>query len=115
MLAAGDGGLLGRETSFGLVSRPPTSCLGRHPTDGKLMAVPSAGRVDMNHGGIGVVVVAGEGLWCRGAGWCGGDRAGAQPQAFLPLRPWVWGRESGSHWVATASRTPREGQAEDPS
>ncbi|XP_064340167.1 GDP-fucose protein O-fucosyltransferase 2-like isoform X1 [Camelus dromedarius] len=35
VLAAGDGGLLGRATSSGLVSRRPTSCLGRRPTDGK--------------------------------------------------------------------------------
>nr|XP_031304502.1 GDP-fucose protein O-fucosyltransferase 2-like [Camelus dromedarius] len=31
VLAAGDGGLLGRATSSGLVSRRPTSCLGRRP------------------------------------------------------------------------------------
>ncbi|XP_064339901.1 GDP-fucose protein O-fucosyltransferase 2-like isoform X4 [Camelus dromedarius] len=37
VLAAGDGGLLGRATSSGLVSRRPTSCLGRRPTDARYL------------------------------------------------------------------------------
>ncbi|XP_032330157.1 GDP-fucose protein O-fucosyltransferase 2-like isoform X4 [Camelus ferus] len=37
VLAAGDGGLLGQATSSGLVSRRPTSCLGRRLTDARYL------------------------------------------------------------------------------
>ncbi|XP_032332255.1 GDP-fucose protein O-fucosyltransferase 2-like [Camelus ferus] len=37
VLAAGDGGLLGLVTSSGLVSRRPTSCLGRRLTDARYL------------------------------------------------------------------------------
>lgn len=106
VLAAGDGGLLGRATSSGLVSRRPTSCLGRRPTDGKRTSAPSAGPADMNRGGIGVGAVAGEGCGAGERVGAGRGRAWAQPQAFLPLRPWGWGRESGSPLVAAASQNP---------
>ncbi|XP_064340282.1 uncharacterized protein LOC135320994 isoform X2 [Camelus dromedarius] len=60
----------------------------------------------MNRGGIGVGAVAGEGCGAGERVGAGRGRAWAQPQAFLPLRPWGWGRESGSPLVAAASQNP---------
>ncbi|XP_032318236.1 uncharacterized protein LOC116658042 [Camelus ferus] len=60
VLAAWDGGLLGLVTSSGLVSRRPTSYLGRLPTDGKRTSAPLSGPAYMDRGGIR------PGFLCRG-------------------------------------------------
>ncbi|KAB1265446.1 GDP-fucose protein O-fucosyltransferase 2 [Camelus dromedarius] len=57
-----DGGCLLAGTSSGLVSRRPTSCLGQRPTDGKRPTMLLAGPVNMDRGGIGFGVAAGEEL-----------------------------------------------------
>lgn len=110
VFAAGDGGLLGRATSSGRVSRRPTSFLGRRLTDGKRTAAPLAGPVDMDRGGIRVGVAAGEGCGAGERVGAGGTGLGHSLRLSSPSGSGAWTASPGSPAWPRPPRTPGKGR-----